>query len=70
MVMSRLQRSVRFEYDASEDYPYMCAGWLNVGGFNVGDRYTQEVGEVLIEAMRADGIKVDVDCSDKSKEMA
>jgi hypothetical protein len=52
---------VRLEHTAGSDYPYRCAGWQNVGGFNVGDRYTEEVGEVLIESMRSDGIDVVVE---------
>jgi hypothetical protein len=46
---------------AGADYPYRCAGWRNVGGFNVGDTYTEEVGEILIEACRGDGITVEVE---------
>lgn len=70
MVMSRLVRKVRLEYMAGEEYPYRCAGWSNVGGFNVGDSYTQEVGDVLIEAMRADGIQVFVEHLADKGEMA
>jgi len=54
-------RRVRLENSAGDDYPYRCAGWRNVGGFNVGDKYTQEVGELLIEACRGDGITVEVE---------
>jgi hypothetical protein len=31
-----------------------------VGGMNVGDRFTEQVGEVIIEALREDGITIDV----------
>lgn len=61
MVMSRLIRRVRLEHNPDGPYPYVCRCWLNVGGFNIGDRYTQEVGDVLIEAMRVDGIEVTVE---------
>ena len=61
MVMSRLIRRVRLEHNPDEPYPYVCRYWLNVGGFSTGDRYTQEVGDVLIEAMRGDGIDVVVE---------
>jgi hypothetical protein len=32
-----------------------------VGGIYVGDRFTDEVGEILIEACRGDGITVEVE---------
>jgi hypothetical protein len=55
------KRYVRLEHYAGGDYPYRCAGWRNVGGFNVGDKYTDEVGEVLIEHMRDSDIEVIVE---------
>jgi hypothetical protein len=32
-----------------------------VGGIYVGDRFTEEVGEILIAACREDGITVEVE---------
>jgi hypothetical protein len=54
-------RKIVFNHTEGEPYPYVCSAWREVGGMNVGDKFTQEVGDVLIEACRADGIEVVVD---------
>jgi hypothetical protein len=50
-------RLIEFDYEPDHKYPYVCVAWREVGGMNVGDRFTQEVGDVLIDALK-DEIKV------------
>lgn len=54
-------RKICFDYEPMNKYPYVCTAWCEVGGIYVGDRFTQEVGEILIEACRGDGITVEVE---------
>jgi hypothetical protein len=54
-------RKVCFDHEAEGKYPYVCTAWCEVGGIYVGDRFTEEVAEILIEAMREDGITVEVE---------
>jgi hypothetical protein len=54
-------RKICFDHDPKHKYPYVCTGWCEVGGMNIGDRFTEEVGEILIEACREDGITVEVE---------
>ena len=51
-------RRIDFDHEPGHKYPYVCTAWREVGGMNVGDRFTEEVAEVLIEALRADGIEI------------
>ena len=51
-------RKICFDYEPGHKYPYVCTAWCEVGGIYVGDRFTEEVGEILIEACRGDGIAV------------
>jgi hypothetical protein len=53
-------RYIAFDYEEGHAYPYVCTAWRMVGGMNVGDRFTEQVGEVIIEALREDGITIDV----------
>ena len=53
-------RRVEFDYEADHDYPYVVTAWFNVGGFNCGDRFTDQVGEILVDEMKKDGIKVGI----------
>lgn len=57
-------RKIEFDYEPDHKYPYVCVAWCEVGGMNVGDRFTQEVGAVLIDALK-DDIKIVVN---KTKE--
>ena len=41
-------RMIEFDYEPDHKYPYVCVAWREVGGMNVGDRFTYEVGESLI----------------------
>lgn len=50
-------RMIEFDYEPDHKYPYVCVAWCEVGGMNVGDRFTQEVGDVLIDALKGE-IKV------------
>jgi hypothetical protein len=54
-------RKICFDHEPGHKYPYVCTGWCEVGGIHVGDRFTEEVGEILIEACRSDGITVEVE---------
>jgi len=47
-------RKIEFDYEPDHPYPYVCVAWRGVGGLNVGDRFTKEVGETLIDALRRD----------------
>lgn len=60
MAFARFRR-IDFDYEPDHKYPYVCVAWREVGGMNVGDRFTEEVAEVLIEALRADGIEIVVE---------
>lgn len=60
MAFARFRR-IDFDYEPDHKYPYVCTAWREVGGMNVGDRFTEEVAEVLIEALRADGIEIVVE---------
>lgn len=51
-------RYVEFDYEPGHAYPYVCVAWRVVGGMSCGDRFTEEVADILIEAMRAGGIEV------------
>ena len=51
-------RKIEFDYEPDHKYPYVVTAWCNVGGINCGDRFTEEVAEVLISSVREDGIKV------------
>ena len=51
-------RKICFDHEPGHKYPYVCTAWCEVGGVYVGDRFTDEVGEILIEACRGDGIAV------------
>ena len=59
-------RYVEFDYEPDQAYPYECVAWRVVGGIHCGDRFTEEVADILIEAMRADGIEVVVNTPEKS----
>ena len=59
-------RMVEFDYEPDHPYPYVCVAWREVGGMNVGDRFTEEVAETLIDAIK-DEVKVVVN---KPKEVA
>jgi hypothetical protein len=50
-------RMVEFDYEPGHKYPYVCVAWREVGGMNVGDRFTDEVGEALIDYLK-DEIKI------------
>lgn len=54
-------RKICFDYEPSHKYPYVCSAWCEVGGITVGDRFTEEVAEILIEVWREDGITVEVE---------
>ena len=54
-------RKISFDHEPGNTYPYVCTGWCEVGGIHIGDRFTAEVGEILIEACREDGITVAVE---------
>ncbi len=54
-------RKICFDHEPGHKHPYVCTAWCEVGGIYVGDRFTQEVGEILIEACRGDGITVEVE---------
>ena len=47
-------RMIEFDYEPDNRYPYVCVAWREVGGMNVGDRFTQEVGEALIDYLKDD----------------
>ena len=49
---------IELDYEPDHKYPYVVTAWCNVGGINCGDRFTEEVAEVLISSVREDGIKV------------
>jgi hypothetical protein len=50
---------IEFDYEPDHKYPYVCAAWCEVGGMNVGDRFTDEVGEALIDYLK-DDVKITV----------
>jgi hypothetical protein len=54
-------RKICFDYEPGHKYPYVCSAWCEVGGMNIGDRFTEEVAEILIESCREDGITVEVE---------
>ena len=54
-------RKICFDHEPGHKYPYVCTAWCEVGGMNVGDRFTEEVAEILIAACREDGITVEVE---------
>lgn len=54
-------RSIDLEYCEDEKKPYAVTAWCNVGGVEVGDRFSKEVGDVLIEALGEDGITINVE---------
>lgn len=45
-------RMIEFDYEPGHKYPYVCVAWCEVGGMNVGDRFTDEVGEALIDYLK------------------
>lgn len=45
-------RMIEFDYEPDHKYPYVCVAWCEVGGMNVGDRFTDEVGEALIDYLK------------------
>jgi hypothetical protein len=45
---------IEFDYEPDHKYPYVCVAWRYVGGMNVGDRFTEEVGEALIDYLKDD----------------
>lgn len=47
-------RMIEFDYEPGHKYPYVCVAWCEVGGMNVGDRFTEEVGEALIDYLKDD----------------
>ena len=47
-------RMIEFDYEPDHKYPYVCVAWREVGGMNVGDRFTAEVGEALIDYLKDD----------------
>ena len=47
-------RMIEFDYEPDHKYPYVCVAWREVGGMNVGDRFTDEVGEALIDYLKDD----------------
>ena len=49
---------IEFDYEPDNKYPYVVTAWCNVGVINCGDRFTEEVAEILISSVREDGIKV------------
>lgn len=57
-------RKICFDREPDHKYPYVCTAWREVGGIYVGDRFTDEVAEILIEAFREDGITVEVEVAD------
>jgi hypothetical protein len=61
MMAFQKHRKICFDHEPGHKYPYVCTAWCEVGGIYVGDRFTQEVGEILIEACRGDGITVEVE---------
>jgi hypothetical protein len=54
-------RKICFDHEPGHKYPYVCTAWCEVGGIHIGDRFTEEVGEILIAACREDGITVEVE---------
>ena len=54
-------RKICLDHEPDHKYPYVCAAWCEVGGISIGDRFTEEVAEILIEAWREDGITVEVE---------
>lgn len=65
MAFGRFRR-IDFDHEPGHAYPYVCVAWREVGGMNVGDRFTQEVGDVLIDALK-DEIQITVNGKEKSK---
>lgn len=57
MAFARFRR-IEFDHEPDHKYPYVCVAWREVGGISCGDRFTQEVGDVLIDALREDGIEI------------
>lgn len=55
---------VEFDYEPGHKYPYVCVAWREVGGMNVGDRFTEEVGEALIDYLK-DDVKIVVNKPDE-----
>jgi len=47
-------RMIEFDHEPDHKYPYVCVAWREVGGMNVGDRFTQEVGDALIDYLKDD----------------
>lgn len=47
-------RMIEFDYEPDHKYPYVCVAWCEVGGMNVGDRFTDEVAEALIDYLKDD----------------
>ena len=45
-------RMIEFDYEPGHKYPYVCVAWCEVGGMNVGDRFTEEVGDALIDYLK------------------
>jgi hypothetical protein len=45
---------IEFDHELDHKYPFVCVAWREVGGMNVGDRFTQEVGEALIDYLKDD----------------
>ena len=50
-------RMIEFDYEPGHKYPYVCVAWCEVGGMNVGDRFTEEVGEALVDYLK-DEVKI------------
>lgn len=50
-------RMIEFDYEPDHKYPYACVAWCEVGGMNVGDRFTDEVAETLIDCLK-DEVKI------------
>ena len=50
-------RLIEFDYEPDHKYPYVCVAWCEVGGMNVGDRFTDEVAETLIDCLK-DEVKI------------
>jgi hypothetical protein len=47
-------RQIEFDHEPDHKYPYVCVAWCEVGGMNVGDRFTEEVGQALIDYLKDD----------------
>jgi len=54
-------RYIALERDGKDEkYPWRVTAWRNVGDIWCGDRFSDGVAQVLIEAWREDGIEVSV----------